>query len=263
MGGARRAVIEIHQPSVFWSRHDRLAFRLARRNKRLRIVCISASLAGVVAREWGLDESQIIVEHSAHNFPIRDDYRADSVTGRRLRALYVGSFDPGKGIDTIFEVARLHPGVDFVAVGGQVSETELPDNISVRPRVAHAQVPDLLAQADILLMPFSTYSRGGLPTGATGAAEEFYSPLKMMEYLSAGRAIISSNLPSIAEVLVDGSNCLLVEPDSLTAWSSALRRLEGDPGLRERLARGAAHTARRHTTIERARRILEGIGVGT
>jgi glycosyltransferase involved in cell wall biosynthesis len=216
-----------------------------------------------VAEEWGLDESAMIVEHSGHNFEIRDDYRADFSAGRRLRALYVGSFDPGKGIDTIFEVARLHPQVDFIAVGGQLPETDLPGNVAVRPRVAHGDVPGLLSQADILLMPFSTYSGEGLPAGARRAAEEFYSPLKMVEYLSAGRAIISSNLPSIAEVLVDGANCLLVEPDSLVAWSNAVALLERDLELREHLAHGAAQTARRHTTVERARRILDGIGVRT
>jgi glycosyltransferase involved in cell wall biosynthesis len=222
-------------------------------------VCISQGLARVVAQEWGLDESSMLFEHSGHNFPIRDDYRASSADGRRLRALYVGSFDTGKGIDTIFEVARLHPEIDFVAVGGQVLGAGLPDNVAVRPRVAHADVPNLLSEADILLMPFRTYSGEGLPPD-TKDAEEFYSPLKMVEYLSAGRAIVSSDLPSIAEVLVDGRNCLLVNPaDSARAWSAAIGRLEHDGVLRERLAHGATQTARRHTTVERARRILDRI----
>ncbi len=205
----------------------------------------------------------IIVEHSGHNFPIHDDYRADSAHGPRLQALYVGSFDPGKGLQTFFDVARFHPEVDFVAVGGQSPEVDLPDNVSVRPRVANADVPDLLSHADILLMPFNTYKGGGVAQDAKGGAEEFYSPLKMVEYLSAGRAIISSNLPSIAEVLVDGMNCVLVDADSLPAWSDALGRLQSDPELRERLAHGAAQTARRHTVEERARRILDSIGVQT
>jgi glycosyltransferase involved in cell wall biosynthesis len=256
LGGGRHVVLEIHQPPEFWSRHDRLAAGLARRSQRLQIVCISASLAEIMARHWGIDPSSIIVEHSGHNFPIRDDYRADSAAGRRLRALYVGSFDPGKGLQTIFDVAALHPGIDFVAVGGSAPEGRLPDNVSVEARVAHGLVPDLLSRADILIMPFTTY-RGDSGQSVT---EEFYSPLKMVEYLSAGRAIISSNLPSIAEVLVDESNCLLVDPDSISLWSTAVGRLESDAALRERLAHGAAHAAERHTVLERARRILEGIG---
>ena len=261
LGGSTKAVIEIHQPSRFWSRHDRLAFRLARRSRRLRIVCISQQLAGIVAREWGVDESTIIVEHSAHNFPIRDDYATVVGDRGRLCVMYVGSFDSGKGLDTVFEIARLHPEVDVIAVGGEVPLRHLPHNLEVRPRVAHADVPDLLAKADILLMPFNTYAGGGLPSGAAGVAEEFYSPLKMVEYLSAGRVIMASNLPSIAEVLEDGVNSLLVDPDSLASWSAALDRLESDPALRMRLAHGAAQTARRHTTRERARRVLVGIGV--
>lgn len=263
LGGSHQVVIEIHQPSVFWSKHDRWAFWLARHSRRLRIVCISRRLAEIVAREWHLDESTMIVEHMAHNFPIRDGYRASTEDWCRPRALYAGSFEAGKGLETLFGVARLHPEVDFVAVGGEVLDQDLPDNVSVRPRVAHADVPDLLAEADILLMPFSAYSGVRLPVDSNHVAEEFYSPNKMVEYLSAGRAIVSSDLPSIAEVLVDGSNCLLVEPDSLPAWSEAVGRLASDSKLRERLAQGAVQTARRHTSLERARRILEGLGVQT
>lgn len=250
LGGARHVFLEMHAPTL--TRHDQLAFSLIRRSKRLHIVCISRRLAEIVARRYGFEESALIVEHNGSSYPIRYDYRVDSAAGRRLCAMYVGTFAPGRGLETIAELAERHPTVDFAIAGG-TSPQQLPGNVSVLPRVRHADVSGLLARADILLMP---YTRSEMLPDGSGAAE-FCSPLKMFEYLSAGRSIIASNLPSIAEVLVDESNCLLADPDSVKEWSAALARLESDPTLRVSLARGAAETAERHTTVGRVRRILE------
>ena len=164
-------------------------------------------------------------------------------------------------LETIFELAKVHPAVDFVVVGGEAPAERLPDNVRVQAPVSHAAVPELLPQADILLMPITTHARNAAPRRRVESAdEEYYSPLKMIEYLSAGRSIIASNLPSIAEVLVNESNCLLVDPDSVQEWSAAMGRLEHDPMLRALLAHRAAETAEQHTTLGRVRRILESIG---
>ena len=261
-GGARHVLLEIHQPVP--ARHDRLAIELGRRSSRLHVICISKRLAETIAAQCGIDESSIIVEHSGHSFPIRYDYGPHSADGRRVRALYAGTFLPGKGVETIFELARRHPGIDFVVVGGEATAGQLSDNVTVQAPVPHAEIPGLLSQADILLMPLTTNTRRDSPgTPDAGAQEEFYSPLKMIEYLSAGRSIVASNLPSIAEVLVNGSNSLLVDADSVDEWSEALSQLAFDPELRARLSAGAAETAEHHTNVGRVRRILERVKEGS
>ena len=256
LGGAHHVFLEFHMPDQ--SRSNRLAFSLVRHSRRLHIVCISRRLAGMIARQYGLDEATLIVEHTGHSFPIRDDYRVESGAGRRLCAMYVGLLAPGRGLDTILELAERHPKVDFRVVGpGQAPPGPRPDNVVVQAPVPHAEVRELLAQADILLMP---YARNAMLPDGHGGTAEYCSPLKMFEYLSAGRSIIASDLPSIAEILVDEENCLLVDPDSVEQWSTALGRLEHDAGLRVRLARGAVETAGRHTIVGRVGRMLQQVG---
>ncbi len=251
-GGARAVVLEFH--IEIKPKHEVLAFKLMRGSKRLQCVCVSRQLARIVSAQTGVPESAILVEHNGISFPIRTDYAARSAAGRRVRAMYTGTFAPGRGLETVFEVARRCPEVDFVLVGGDPpSTTPLPANVEVVGRVPHAQVPELLGTADILLMP---YTKGAmLPDGGGGTAE-YASPLKMMEYLSAGRSIIASNLPSIAEILVNDSNALLVEPESVDDWAAAVSRLASDPELRDRLARGAVESAEQHTINRRVARIL-------
>ena len=51
-----------------------------------------------------------------------------------------------------------------------------------------------------------------LPNPASAISTHFTSPLKLFEYMAAGRAIVASDLPAIREVLRDGENALLVTP---------------------------------------------------
>jgi glycosyltransferase involved in cell wall biosynthesis len=58
----------------------------------------------------------------------------------------------------------------------------------------------------------------------------------------------------VGEVL-SNENALLVPPDDLPAATAALRRLLGDPALRDRLSAAAAASAREFTWAARAVRV--------
>ena len=74
----------------------------------------------------------------------------------------------------------------------------------------------------------------------------YASPLKMLEYMALGRAIVAPDSENIRELLTDGESALLIEPGDLFALAAALRRLAFDEALRHRLG-GAA----RRTVLER------------
>jgi glycosyltransferase involved in cell wall biosynthesis len=93
--------------------------------------------------------------------------------------------------------------------------------------VPHPDLPELLAVMDVAIV-------------LAGRGETFhYSPLKLAEYLAAGRAVVAPDVPQIAARLDDGTNALLVPPGDGTALAGALNRLHDDPALRERLGAGA------------------------
>jgi len=86
------------------------------------------------------------------------------------------------------------------------------------------------------------------------------SPMKLFEYMSWGRAIIFSDLPVIHEVLKHDQHALLVAPDDVEEWVSALIRLRDEPGLADRLGRNARNAfLAEHTWDERVGRVLAGI----
>lgn len=91
--------------------------------------------------------------------------------------------------------------------------------------------------------------------GNTGDIARWTSPLKMFEYLASGRALISSDLAVLREVLTD-QNALLCKPDDLEQWREAILTLAGDERLRHRLGRQARQDGAGYSWRERARRIL-------
>jgi glycosyltransferase involved in cell wall biosynthesis len=86
------------------------------------------------------------------------------------------------------------------------------------------------------------------------------SPLKVFEYMAAGKAIVCSDLPVLREVLEHERTALLVPPDDRDAWVGALVRLARDVPFRHCLGAAARRELEdKYTWQRRAQRVLEGI----
>jgi glycosyltransferase involved in cell wall biosynthesis len=73
--------------------------------------------------------------------------------------------------------------------------------------------------------------------------------------MAARRPIVSSDLPSIREVLRDGVNALLVPPGDPVALSNAITRLFNDQALAARLAEAAFEQVPNYSWERRAERL--------
>jgi glycosyltransferase involved in cell wall biosynthesis len=92
------------------------------------------------------------------------------------------------------------------------------------------QIPGLLERMDVATAPYPSL-------------ENFYfSPLKLLEYMAAGRAIVASRIGQIAELIDHETNGLLVTPDCPRSLHEALERLRNDTQLPMRLGHAAQQT---------------------
>jgi len=107
-------------------------------------------------------------------------------------------------------------------------------------------VPRHLWAGDLLLMPYST----ACPTAA------WMSPLKMFEYMAAGRPILASDLPAIRAILEPGRTAHLVPPDSGPALAQGVRELLADPVRAANLAAAARAEAVRYSWDQRVADIM-------
>ena len=88
---------------------------------------------------------------------------------------------------------------------------------------------------------------------------EYASPLKVLEYLSMGRAIVAPRSRNICELLTDGENALLFENGDKRSLGDALYRLMGDDDVRSFLEAAAKETIEKRglTWHNNAKRTVE------
>lgn len=170
---------------------------------------------------------------------------------------YAGHLYPWKGVDVLLEALVRVPNANGLIVGGHERESDigrlkaLAERLGIGSRVEFAgivepsRVHEFLQRADILV----------LPNPSSAISTRFTSPLKLFEYMSAGRAIIASDLPSIREVLHHEVDALLVSPGDPEAFAAAIERLVAQPGLAARIARAAFDSALDYSWDHRAARL--------
>jgi len=180
----------------------------------------------------------------------------------KLTIGFTGHIYPGRGADLLFELAKRMTDVNFLWVGGtpellaywrdKVDEVGI-SNVTMTGFVENSRLPLYQAAAEVLLMP---YGRSISASSGQDIAEVI-NPMKMFEYMAAGRAILSADLPVIHEVLNEG-NAAFCEPDDADAWEHALRDLLADSPRRLELGRQARKDVESYTWLARAERALGG-----
>lgn len=191
------------------------------------------------------------------------DVRTPTTTrqGEGFRVGYVGRFYRGKGLELVGRLAALCPWAVFHIVGGDRAAAEAimgmpaPANVVVHGALPHAEAAQHIDACDAVLAP---YQRSVIVADGKTDAAAWMSPLKIFEYMAAGKAILASDLPVLREILHDGENALLLAPDDPEAWAAALRMLRDAPARREQIgARARADLLARYTWAQRARHILQ------
>jgi glycosyltransferase involved in cell wall biosynthesis len=171
-----------------------------------------------------------------------------------------GHLYEGRGAGLFLTLAKLFPEVQFVWIGGRAEDVQswkqrvVSDNVTFTGFVLNSDLPLYQAAADILLMP---YSRSIMGSSGSADSASVASPMKMFEYMAAGRAVLSADLPVIREVLNE-SNAAFCEPDDVHSWTSTLETLLHDESRRMALGEQAKRDVRSYTWLARAERILNG-----
>jgi glycosyltransferase involved in cell wall biosynthesis len=244
--------LELHR-TMDGHRAELLALQALVRLRRLRrVVVVSHGMADWYRRHVpGI--APVVVPGAAQDPGPPPSSSLSSSSSARLRLGYVGRLYAGRGAELLMAIAARRSDVELHLVGATAAEYAgpVPDNVTFHGHVPHHEVAARLHSFDVLLAPYQrkVFVDGGAETGAV------MSPLKLFEYLAAGRAVVTSYLPVLREVL-DDSVAMLCTPDDVDSWLQAVDRLR-DSGTRERLAAtGRARFLARHTWAARVEQVL-------
>jgi glycosyltransferase involved in cell wall biosynthesis len=129
-----------------------------------------------------------------------------------------------------------------------IVEEGLQDAVMMAGAVEHRHVPEMLAIASVAVAPNISFFNG-----------HGGSPLKIYEYMAAGKAVVATRTGQVAEVIQDGLNGVLVEAGDKLGLADAIIALLNDPILRDRLGRQARRQAVEHHSWKQYARQLERI----
>lgn len=172
----------------------------------------------------------------------------------RPQALFVGVLERYKNVDGLAEIwRRAAPRVPdarlrIVGRGTLVPlverlVAELPGQTEWTPELPAEGVARAIDESTLLVLPSRSEGLGRV----------------VVEALCRGRPVVASRVGGITDLVRDGENGLLLEPDDPDAFADALARLLADRAEAERLAAGARPSAERwlQTPAEYARRVRE------
>lgn len=228
------------------NREARFVFTVARK-----IICVSDQAKQQLVKNWLVDPEKIVVMPNGvdiHLFGKSFDpqpIRACLGLGDNPIISFVGGFQPWHGIDLLVDAFSMllhqQPNARLLLVGdgparakieSKVKQLGLVDQVLFTGLIPQSQVPELLSIVDVAVIPYPK-----LPD------DLWFSPLKLYEYMAAGKAIVASQSGQIAEVLQDGYNGMLVEPGEVAALSRAINYLVLNPQLRIQLGKNAQRQA--------------------
>ena len=253
-----RVVFETHRDVAKLHPLSFRYLRWASQRRNLLAVVTNADLVTGLLREGGVCAEKVVTVHNGHDGSLFAE-PLDSAEARRRTGLplgrhlvfYGGTIGAHKAPEVLLALARQCKDLLFCIAGEATPafrEAALScGNVLLTGWLGPEALRDHLAAADVLLIPPS--SRPLLEARRT------LLPLKLYQYLAAGRPIVAPDLPDIREVL-DGDNALLVAPDRLEDGVMALRRLLAGPDLSAKLAKAALQTAKRYTWVSRGQRLL-------
>ncbi|WP_231443023.1 glycosyltransferase family 4 protein [Brevibacterium zhoupengii] len=220
-----------------------------------RIVCVSAAVAGWVNRDYpGLSDVSV-VPNGVNTDRITPAATAQDVTdSRAVRIGFVGTLKPWHGTDRLIEAcAGLHGnfhldilghGPESEALQKQAKALRLGDRVTFHGALAPEEIPAHLRTFDIAVAPYP-------------AGENYFSPLKIYEYLAAGLPIVASAVGSIPAVLEGTDAATLVPADDTGALSAALQNLIDNAEVRQRMGAAARSEAlAHHSWTSRCQEIL-------
>jgi glycosyltransferase involved in cell wall biosynthesis len=174
---------------------------------------------------------------------------------------FTGHIYPGRGADLLFELAKQMPDVKFLWVGGTPDlvafwrgklHEEKMENVTMTGFVPHERIPLYQAASDILLMPYSH----SIEASSGQDIAEVINPMKMFEYMAAGRAIVCADLNVIREVLNEG-NAEFCEPGDVGKWKDEVEALLLNESRRHELGQKARKDVEQFGWIQREDKVID------
>ncbi len=178
-----------------------------------------------------------------------------NIKTRVKRCIYVGSFYKGKGIEIIDKLSKMMPKVQFHLYGDIKTLNYkinycFNKNIKFFNYVTYNKIQNILKNYELALMPFQDKINA---RSQNLEISNYISPLKMFDYLSAGKILIATNLKAYKHILKNNTNSFLLSNKDISLWMKLIYKILKKPENFTRIKINAFNTAKKYSWDKRAK----------
>jgi glycosyltransferase involved in cell wall biosynthesis len=221
------------------------------------VTCVSEPVARW-ARETSPEANVVVLPNGVdpHRIaPAPNPHTGDFTVG------FLGTLKPWHGVETLLSAAALAAAAGapwrLLVLGDGPLRNALEG--SARQRGLDAEFTGALAAADVAA---HLHRMDVACAPYPEQDDDYFSPLKVYEYLAAGLPVVASAVGQIPQILDHGDLGVLVAPGDADALAAAVTELRNDPARRTALGeRARAEVLERHTWRTVVERALSGVGL--
>ena len=224
-----------------------------------KIVGITYGIKKVFVKKYKINKNKIFVLPSGSSLKMNFNFKYNK---KKFNIGYFGSLYKSRGLDLIYELAKIDRKNDYYIYGNIKNLKNSQRNIFIKNLNLYSHIPykkisKKLSEMDILLMP---YVAPITVSGDVSDITNYTSPLKLFDYLSAGKIIICSNYAVLKEVIKEKKNAIFIKNyKNVFAWRNEIQKLKHQHNKQIIISKNNYLLSKNYSLINRANKILKQI----
>ena len=259
----KKVIIELHHDINSESRIVKFLVKYTNylNSKHIKkIIAITKSVKKEFIDKYSVNEKKFLLSPSGS--AIKNKFEFINNKKKFFKIGYFGSLYKSRGLDLMIKLAKLDQNNSYYLFG-DLKKNYLTKykyyfkNLIFNNYVPYKDVPKNLLKMDILIMPYVSKIT---VAGDVGDITNFTSPLKLFDYLSAGKIIICSDFKVLKEVIKDKKNAIFIKNfKNPYAWKTEIDKLKNQPQKVRIISKNNYDLSKKYSLKDRAKEILKKI----
>ena len=225
----KKVIIELHHDLSNEGRFINFAytfFNILNSKNIIKIVTITAAVKNFLIEELKVEKKKIQVIPSASSLKIKFSKLKKK---KNYNIGYFGSLEKSKGSEFIINLSKMDKDNNYYIYGGDKKIIDIlknkvqNKNLYLHEYIPYKKLKHHISKMDILIMPSNKKTLRS--TGGVGNIAKYTSPLKLFDYLSAGKLIIVSDLKVLNEIIKNDIHCFVISLNQ-SKWIKVLKNIK-------------------------------------
>lgn len=259
----KKIIMELHHDLNEESRIVQFIFKITRyinSNNVILIIAITNALKSHYINRYKVKKSKILVLASGSSLEKKFNFNFNK---KNLKIGYFGSIYKSRGSKMIVDLSKIDRKNEYYLYGdfkslNLMKYKNINKNLHFKKYVPYKDISKNLSKMDLLILP---YVSAITVAGDVGDITKYTSPLKLFDYLTAGKVIICSDYKVLKEVITKENAIFVKNFKNIYSWRNEINKLSNQTQKQFIISKKNYNLSKSFTLRERAKKILKQINL--